>query len=370
MQKPALHDITFDKEDALLFSYSDDLLLKAKAIQNSILPKLQVLLQESVALVRKIYGIEVFDEDSTLSKYPSFREKRENSLQINYETAGIGITGSRTPIWDGFQRNDGKPVKIIPVSLRYELSENGLILCFLVDGSIKLHLYSFRKIFSFLLEFKDEIQALTSFFGFEIKVGHLNEMLTPLKDVLTRILKANRRNDYSFAIQKLYPMPLGEEKSDLDFAVVDFCALFPVYYEILQVAQGKATQFGRLLKKLRNCILDDIKATANDKLSKSTDGGISNPKNTTSYSVIKELAERRIDDIGIRASIRWQVFERDDFRCVACGATALDGAILHIDHILPRSKGGTDTMENYQTLCQTCNIGKSNHSERNLRERS
>ncbi|MCR5621132.1 MAG: HNH endonuclease [Treponema sp.] len=87
-------------------------------------------------------------------------------------------------------------------------------------------------------------------------------------------------------------------------------------------------------------------------------------------TVVTEVSKKTIDFIGIRASIRWQVFERDDFRCVACGASASDGAILHVDHIVPRSKGGFDTIENYQTLCQTCNIGKSNKSERNLRERS
>jgi len=34
----------------------------------------------------------------------------------------------------------------------------------------------------------------------------------------------------------------------------------------------------------------------------------------------------------IKAGIRWQVFERDDFKCVACGRSAQDVAILHVDH--------------------------------------
>ena len=29
------------------------------------------------------------------------------------------------------------------------------------------------------------------------------------------------------------------------------------------------------------------------------------------------------------------------------------------DHIFPKSKGGSDCMENYQTMCETCNIQKS-----------
>ena len=53
---------------------------------------------------------------------------------------------------------------------------------------------------------------------------------------------------------------------------------------------------------------------------------------------------------------------------MACGRRAHDGIILHIDHILPRSKGGPDAFENYQTLCNLCNGGKSNRDATDLRE--
>jgi 5-methylcytosine-specific restriction endonuclease McrA len=77
-----------------------------------------------------------------------------------------------------------------------------------------------------------------------------------------------------------------------------------------------------------------------------------------------------IDEIKfIRAGMRWQVFERDSFKCVACGKSSHDGAILHVDHIIPRSKGGKDAMSNYQTLCHLCNIGKSNKNNENLRKK-
>jgi len=41
--------------------------------------------------------------------------------------------------------------------------------------------------------------------------------------------------------------------------------------------------------------------------------------------------------------------------------------ILHVDHILPRSKGGKDEMINFQTLCDKCNLGKSNTDKTDLR---
>ena len=33
---------------------------------------------------------------------------------------------------------------------------------------------------------------------------------------------------------------------------------------------------------------------------------------------------------------------------------------LHVDHIMPYSKGGETVIENLQTLCSDCNLGKSN----------
>jgi 5-methylcytosine-specific restriction endonuclease McrA len=60
--------------------------------------------------------------------------------------------------------------------------------------------------------------------------------------------------------------------------------------------------------------------------------------------------------------LRHLVMKRDNFRCVQCGATPAlhPGTTLHVDHITPYSKGGTNTLTNLQTLCQPCNIGKSN----------
>lgn len=63
---------------------------------------------------------------------------------------------------------------------------------------------------------------------------------------------------------------------------------------------------------------------------------------------------------GISAGVRWRVFERDGRRCVVCGRAASAGIELHVDHIVPVSRGGGDSIENLQVLCAPCNLGKSN----------
>jgi len=52
-----------------------------------------------------------------------------------------------------------------------------------------------------------------------------------------------------------------------------------------------------------------------------------------------------------------QVRERANFRCEYC-LELLVGRGFHIEHILPRVRGGTDSLENYAAACPDCNIRK------------
>jgi 5-methylcytosine-specific restriction endonuclease McrA len=54
--------------------------------------------------------------------------------------------------------------------------------------------------------------------------------------------------------------------------------------------------------------------------------------------------------------------KRDNFSCRACGASPASepGLTLHVDHIVAWSRGGETVDDNLQTLCEPCNLGKSN----------
>ncbi len=51
-----------------------------------------------------------------------------------------------------------------------------------------------------------------------------------------------------------------------------------------------------------------------------------------------------------------QIGERDGFCCAYCGTDKT----LEVDHVTPRSLGGTDNLDNLQLLCRPCNLNKSN----------
>ncbi len=52
-------------------------------------------------------------------------------------------------------------------------------------------------------------------------------------------------------------------------------------------------------------------------------------------------------------SIKLEVFKRDNYTCHECGAGR--DAELHVHHIIPVCRGGTDEMNNLITLCASCN---------------
>jgi len=64
----------------------------------------------------------------------------------------------------------------------------------------------------------------------------------------------------------------------------------------------------------------------------------------------------------IKLGLRFAILQRDRFRCVTCGSSPAthSGCVLHVDHILPFSKGGKTTTNNLRALCANCNVGRGN----------
>jgi len=60
--------------------------------------------------------------------------------------------------------------------------------------------------------------------------------------------------------------------------------------------------------------------------------------------------------------LRFIAMRRDNFACKACGRSPahVPGTVLHVDHVVAWANGGVTVLEKLQTLCDQCNIGKSN----------
>ena len=65
---------------------------------------------------------------------------------------------------------------------------------------------------------------------------------------------------------------------------------------------------------------------------------------------------------GINWRLRARILIRDSCICKMCGASPAKNSetVLHVDHIFAWANGGETVEDNLQTLCEQCNIGKSN----------
>lgn len=75
-------------------------------------------------------------------------------------------------------------------------------------------------------------------------------------------------------------------------------------------------------------------------------------------SVIRLCAYLRVPYRKIELS-RKNILRRDGFKCQYCGTTA---PTLTVDHIIPRSRGGSDQWDNLTTACVSCNNRKGNRT--------
>jgi len=64
----------------------------------------------------------------------------------------------------------------------------------------------------------------------------------------------------------------------------------------------------------------------------------------------------------IPLNLRRRVLERDGYYCVYCDEDLRD-AEIHMDHVIPESKGGPTSYDNLQVTCRKCNLAKGVLSE-------
>lgn len=81
-----------------------------------------------------------------------------------------------------------------------------------------------------------------------------------------------------------------------------------------------------------------------------------------SHSLLSVEQPARTTRREISLFLRYEVLERDGFRCVRRGRSPATeaGVQLHVDHIVPWANGGETVFANLQCLCSDCNLGKSN----------
>jgi hypothetical protein len=68
------------------------------------------------------------------------------------------------------------------------------------------------------------------------------------------------------------------------------------------------------------------------------------------------ITARSVEDFS--EEVKLAAKQRDGWRCVMCGRGEAEGVEMQVDHIRPRSAGGSGEISNAQTLCSTHNYRK------------
>jgi hypothetical protein len=111
-------------------------------------------------------------------------------------------------------------------------------------------------------------------------------------------------------------------------------------------------RYGSWIKALRKFI-DYIESDDKNEI-------IIEEENKQENNMTKKIGHKTKREISDR--LRFRVLMRDGFTCRKCGRSPIKDLTveLHVDHIIPWSKGGETIPENLETKCEKCNLGKGN----------
>jgi len=90
---------------------------------------------------------------------------------------------------------------------------------------------------------------------------------------------------------------------------------------------------------------------------------------TESYIEARDglIGGHRYNPDPVKSSLRYQVLKASGGKCALCGIHK-DDSPIDVDHIIPKSQGGSNELSNLQALCYRCNRGKGNKDNTDFRK--
>ncbi|MEQ9372999.1 MAG: HNH endonuclease [Coleofasciculus chthonoplastes F3-SA18-01] len=337
-------EIVFEQRDSEIFKIPDTR-TRLDTLQKYFFPRLEVLLRHTLDVIQTVYDVNPY-ERMTFVYAPSHRKTARQNF--DHGQVHIGLSGKRrTDRTLTIKRRDGKPFFLHPTYLTYNVD---------LQGGMFVQLLPFRQgvdpqfVSAVADLIRDNLDTLSPIFALT-HISHSSaEQFVHIKNAFT---DEEVGYDGIRLLSPLHYFPLNINRGLVNL-ILAFIALYPLLDSLFCIAEGELPKLSQMLKNFKNWYLSDEeeyeeKLDSNDESSDFTD-----LPELESYSFV-------------RAGLWWSVLARDKWKCCSCGRSAKDGITLHVDHIKPRSLGGTDDIKNLQTLCLKCNIGKSNKDSTDLR---
>ncbi|WP_250565109.1 HNH endonuclease [Adonisia turfae] len=363
MTKSSIRELQFDLKDTEIFKIPDTK-TRLDTLQKYFFPRLEILMDNTLKLVQKIYQLNPY-EDISFSYRPRHRQNSKSPVDrwgdVYLGILGRKISGKKTTL----KNKNGKFYSYYYGNLAFCIDPEGCISTqfFGCNFDVTQNLDFYRDLKSvFSNDFRD-LQSI-------LMMNHLScnsyFQLIDFCDWFDEDNSLSRSKNGELNVgffSDLYYFPLDFNRG-LKRLKLAFVALYPIFNSVRLLQQGESChevslRMSEMLSKYRVWCNE---GGYHNEFYEKVDSG----KNSETLEVGNLL---ELDSYTFtRAGLWWDVLARDNWTCCSCGrSTKLHGITLHVDHILPRSKGGTDHIDNLQALCSKCNIGKSNKDSTNLR---
>lgn len=342
-----MNGLVFDAGDRGIFDIPDPR-TRARALRRYFFPKLNVLLNSARTLISSIYGpdsLKLFTE----AQRPKPKDGAETTTR--FDNLHLGLVGVRVETGLALSGSNGKPVQYGVSHLWFEVWRRGTIavtffpIIYGSDGAFDQRVSK---------AFRKHGDSFCTICGATFVTSPAYMSLASFADAIS----PQHLRECPFFSQGIdFPVSLD---NGLRRLVATFAALFPFQKLVTDLSMKRRTTIDQdLLAFSKWWNANSCEIFAPERY------GVERDQPTSDKSTPDWESDTRTMVTGAQ---RFRILDRDDYKCVACGRTPeMDGVTLHLDHIKPRSKGGTDVDDNLQTLCAECNIGKGNRSSRDLR---
>lgn len=274
---------------------------------------------------------------------------------MDYDWCRIGLSGVRKPIWKKIHLRKTKKSPVVNFTTwDLELIDRGLVATVSLPAEGPFTAESYALLLDPLVRNAGSIATVLNRSNMRFFSNVDAKPTASLAEQLQRV-SATTAPEVIFATT-MVPFPISESRGT-DIAG-QLGELFFIYDTWIRAAQGLGDRVGHMLSKLDSFYAwSDKSNVAQEETGEAgTDADV-------------DLSTFSVEETSVLPAQRYQVFQRDQWKCVSCGKDPIMHDItLHVDHIVPRSKGGPDQLDNYQTLCDTCNLGKGNRDNTNIRK--
>ncbi|HLO51902.1 MAG TPA: HNH endonuclease [Kamptonema sp.] len=346
----SIDEVIFEERDSQIFSIPDTK-TRLSTLQNYFFPRLEMLLRYTLDVVTEVYDVNPY-EKMTFVYCPSHRDKAKENKDLGMVYMGVGAKRGKKPL--KIIKRNGEPFFHHPTYLTFKV---------LPSGTIHAELLPFRqgvddayvaKISALVEKHSDVLLPLLSLAHISHRTYHRSYEFLPLSRAISP--EEVGSNGINLVSPKYYfPVDSGRGFYEL---ILAFTLLYALAESFICIGEGGKPQLGKMLEQFKEWYVE-LGNTEDDTEEEEEE----EEEEDVALSEIPELDSYSF----VRAGKWWAVLARDKWKCLSCGRSAReDGVLLEVDHIVPRSKGGSNDMSNLQTLCKKCNIGKSNKDSTRL----